>query len=118
VFAVGCLGFAVHGWFFGRPRLQAVGENPKTMSGTKKITMWIQWSDEDGAFIGYCPEFFPCGAVCHGHTEAKTVTKLARLVRQELEERGELPHRLPKQRKGQASRWKASEIRVSAWAVR
>lgn len=72
------------------------------MSETKKITMWIQWSDEDGAFIGYCPEFFPYGAVCHGHTQAKTVTKLARLVRQELEERGELPHRLGKQRKGQA----------------
>jgi hypothetical protein len=46
------------------------------MSGTKKITVWIQWSDEDGAFIGYCPEFFPYRAVCHGHTEAKTSRSL------------------------------------------
>ena len=46
--------------------------------------MWIEWSDEDGAFIGYCPQFFPYGAVCHGHTEAKVVGKLAALVRNEL----------------------------------
>jgi len=58
------------------------------MSETKKISMWIEWSDEDGAFLGYCPQFFPYGAVCHGHTEAKTLMKLATLVREELEERG------------------------------
>jgi hypothetical protein len=59
------------------------------MSETKKISMWIEWSDADGAFIGYCPQFFPYGAVCHGHTEAKVVMKLAALVRKELEERGQ-----------------------------
>ncbi|MBV8141356.1 MAG: hypothetical protein JOZ60_04845 [Verrucomicrobia bacterium] len=48
--------------------------------------MWIEWSDEDAAFIGYCPQFFPYGAVCHGHTEAKALTKLAALVRKELDE--------------------------------
>jgi hypothetical protein len=25
------------------------------MSGTKRITMWIQWCDEDGDFSGYLP---------------------------------------------------------------
>jgi len=59
------------------------------MSETKKISMWIEWSDGDGAFIGYCPQFFPYGAVCHGRTEAKVVMKLAALVRTELEERGQ-----------------------------
>ncbi len=56
------------------------------MSESKRITMWIEWSDEDAAFIGYCPQFFPYGAVCHGHTEAKAVAKLAAIVRDELDE--------------------------------
>ena len=56
------------------------------MKESKKITMWIEWSDEDAAFIGYCPQFFPYGAVCHAHTEAKAVAKLAAIVRDELGE--------------------------------
>ena len=28
------------------------------MIENKKITIWIEWSDEDAAFIGYCPNFF------------------------------------------------------------
>ena len=56
------------------------------MSETKRVAMWIEWSDEDAAFLGYCPQFFPYGAVCHGHTEGKTLYKLAMLVREELEE--------------------------------
>jgi hypothetical protein len=42
---------AVHGSQFTvafLPRSGRSGENPKTMSGTKKITMGIQWSDEGG----------------------------------------------------------------------
>ena len=58
----------------------------KPMSESKRITMWIEWSDEDAAFIGYCPQFFPYGAVCHDPTEAKAVAKLAAIVRDELEE--------------------------------
>jgi hypothetical protein len=49
--------------------------------------MWIEWSDEDAAFIGCCPQFFPYGAVCHSHTEAKAVAKLAAIVRDELDEK-------------------------------
>ena len=56
------------------------------MNEVKKIMMWIEWSDEDDVFIGYCPQFFPYGAVCHGHTEAKAVAKLAAIVRDELGE--------------------------------
>ena len=54
------------------------------MSENKPITMWIEWSDEHAAFLGYCLQFFPYGAVCHGCTEAKAVAKLAAIVRDEL----------------------------------
>src|ERR1700739_2652274 len=64
---------------------RASRESQGAMSWTRKISMWIEWSDADGAFIGYCPQFFPYGAVFHGHTEAKALMKLASLVRKELE---------------------------------
>jgi hypothetical protein len=57
-----------------------------SMNEGKKITMWIEWSDEDDVFIGYCPKFFPYGAVCHAHMEAKAVAKLAAIVQDELGE--------------------------------
>jgi 2-C-methyl-D-erythritol 4-phosphate cytidylyltransferase len=60
------------------------------MSQTKKISMWIEWSDQDGAFLGYCPQFFPYGAVCDAHTEAKALMKLATLVKEELEQRAKV----------------------------
>ena len=63
------------------------GARPGSKSESKKITMWIEWSDEDAAFIGFCPEFFPYGAVCHGHTEAKAIAKLAAILRDELGEK-------------------------------
>jgi hypothetical protein len=28
------------------------------MTENKKITIWIEWSDEDAAFTGYCPNSF------------------------------------------------------------
>jgi len=63
------------------------GSQLDALKESKKITMWIEWSAEDGAFIGYCPQFFPYGAVCHGHTEAKVIGKLAAIVREELRTR-------------------------------
>ena len=66
------------------------------MNESKRITMWIEWSDEDASFIGYCPQFFPYGAVCHGHTEAKAVAKLAAIVRDELDEQTRRRTRVPR----------------------
>jgi hypothetical protein len=63
------------------------GVLPEPTNESKKITMWIEWSDEDAAFFGYCPQFFPYVAVCHGHIEAKAITKLAAIVRDELGEK-------------------------------
>jgi hypothetical protein len=61
-------------------------ERVRTINQSKKIMMWIEWSEEDAAFIGYCPQFFPHRAVCHGHTQAKAVAQLASIVRDELGE--------------------------------
>ena len=47
---------------------------------------FVRWSDEDNAYVGYCPDLFPWGGVCHGATEEKTYGELCALVREEIEE--------------------------------
>ena len=55
---------------------------------------FVQWSDEDQLFIGYCPDVF-IGGVCNGTDEQKVYRDLSHLVAEEIVEsqraRGALP---------------------------
>jgi hypothetical protein len=45
---------------------------------------FVRWSDEDRTYVGYCPDLFPWGGVCHGATEESAYRKLLLLVREEV----------------------------------
>ena len=45
---------------------------------------FIRWSEEDGFYVGYCPDLFPWGGVCHGATEEEVFHELCVLVREEI----------------------------------
>jgi hypothetical protein len=47
---------------------------------------FVRWSDEDKAYVGYCPDLFPGGGVCHGDDEERTYRQLCELVREEIKE--------------------------------
>ncbi len=47
---------------------------------------FVRWSDDDGVYVGYCPDLFPWGGVCHGADEEQTYRELRELVRAEIEE--------------------------------
>ena len=47
---------------------------------------FVRWSDEDHAYVGYCPDLFPWGGVCHSATEEETYAALCALVREEIED--------------------------------
>jgi predicted RNase H-like HicB family nuclease len=47
---------------------------------------FVRWSDEDGVYVGYCPDLFPWGGVCHGADEEQTYQQLGELVREEIEQ--------------------------------
>ena len=47
---------------------------------------FIQWDDEDGLYVGYCPDLFPWGAVRHSSTEEEAYRQLCALVAEEVEE--------------------------------
>jgi hypothetical protein len=56
------------------------------MDQKASVTLRVEWSDEDGAFIGYCLELFPYGAVCDAPTRYDCLKILGGIVEEELSE--------------------------------
>ena len=55
---------------------------------------FVQWSDTDKLFIGYCPDLF-IGGICHGADEQKVYRQLSRLVADEIAESQRAKRPLP-----------------------
>jgi hypothetical protein len=47
---------------------------------------FVLWNDNDSLYVGYCPDLFPWGGVCHGESEETTYHQLCVLVRAEVEQ--------------------------------
>ncbi len=47
---------------------------------------FVRWEEADGTYVGYCPDLFPWGGVCHSTTEEETYRELCRLVADEVED--------------------------------
>ncbi|MBI4658352.1 MAG: pilus assembly protein HicB [Verrucomicrobia bacterium] len=47
---------------------------------------FVRWEEEDGLYVGYCPDLFPRGGVCHAGTEDQAYRQLCALVAEEVEE--------------------------------
>ena len=58
------------------------------MKTEDRYLKFVRWSDADGLYIGYCPDLFPWGGVCHGTSEEDAYRQLTELVREEVEELG------------------------------
>jgi predicted RNase H-like HicB family nuclease len=50
------------------------------MKSQDRYLMFTRWSEGDKAYIGYCPDLFPYGGVCHGNTPVEAFTKLCEIV--------------------------------------
>ncbi|MCY3772324.1 MAG: type II toxin-antitoxin system HicB family antitoxin [Gemmatimonadetes bacterium] len=63
------------------------------MTRSAKYIKIVEWSDEDGCFIGYCPGII--GPCCHGDEETEVYRELCQIVDEWLEiaqkENKELP---------------------------
>ena len=56
------------------------------MKAQDQYLKFVRWEDEDSLYIGYCPDLFPWGGVCHGTTEEDAYRQLCALVADEVEE--------------------------------
>jgi len=54
------------------------------MKAEDSYLKFVRWSEADSLYVGYCPDLFPWGGVCHAPTEEETYTELCSLVREEL----------------------------------
>lgn len=54
------------------------------MKAEDRYLKFVRWSDDDRTYIGYCPDLFPWGGVCHGASEESAYRKLLVLVRKEV----------------------------------
>lgn len=41
---------------------------------------FVQWSKADRAYVGYCPDLFPAGGVCHGATAVEAFKRLIEII--------------------------------------
>jgi len=56
---------------------------------------FVRWNEDDNLYVGYCPDLFPWGGVCHGDSEETTYHQLCVLVREEVEELSKEGKELP-----------------------
>ena len=56
------------------------------MKSEDQYLKFVRWNEADGLYVGYCPDLFPCGGVCHGDTEEAAYHQLCDLVREEVNE--------------------------------
>ncbi len=56
------------------------------MNATDRYLKFVQWNEADNLYVGYCPDLFPWGGVCHDELEEETYHQLTELVREEVEE--------------------------------
>jgi hypothetical protein len=59
------------------------------MKAADQYLRFVRWSDEDNLYVGYCPDLFPWGGVCHGSDEHATYRELGEIIAQEVSERSE-----------------------------
>ena len=56
------------------------------MKAQDQYLKYVRWEEADGLYVGYCPDLFPWGGVCHAGTEEETFRQLCALVAEEVEE--------------------------------
>ncbi len=65
------------------------------MKTEDRYLKFVRWSEADALYVGYCPDLFPWGGVCHAATEEAAYRQLGELVREEVEELARAGKTLP-----------------------
>jgi hypothetical protein len=56
------------------------------MKAQDSYLKFVRWNEQDRLYVGYCPDLFPWGGVCHASTEEDAYRELCSLVREEIEQ--------------------------------
>ena len=50
------------------------------MKPQDRYLAYVRWSEEDQLYVGYCPDLFPFGGVCHGDTSVEAYRRLSEIL--------------------------------------
>jgi predicted RNase H-like HicB family nuclease len=56
------------------------------MKAEDRYLKFVRWEEQDRGYVGFCPDLFPWGGVCHADTEDEAFRQLAVLVKEEVED--------------------------------
>ena len=56
------------------------------MKPEDRYLKFVRWEEEDRSYVGYCPDLFPWGGVCHAENEDDAFRQLRALVQEEVQE--------------------------------
>ena len=56
------------------------------MKAQDQYLKFVRWEEADQIYVGYCPDLFPWGSVCHGTTEEEAYRQLCVFVVEEVED--------------------------------
>ena len=56
------------------------------MKPQHRYLRFVRWEDADSLYVGYCPDLFPWGGVCHANSEEEAYRQLRALVGEEVED--------------------------------
>ena len=54
------------------------------MKAEDRYLKFVRWEDDDRLYVGYCPDLFPYGGVCHADSEQEAYRILCDLVLEEV----------------------------------
>jgi hypothetical protein len=54
------------------------------MKPEERHLKFVCWSEEDSTYVGYCPDLFLWGDVCHAASEEETYHQLCGLVHEKV----------------------------------
>lgn len=56
------------------------------MKPEDRYLKFVRWEEDDRLYVGYCPDLFPWGGVCHAESEDNAFRQLRELVQEEVQE--------------------------------
>ena len=65
------------------------------MKAQDRYRTYVRWEEKDSLYIGYCPDVFPWGGVCHATTEKEAYLELGVRVEEEVAQLREIARELP-----------------------
>lgn len=54
------------------------------MKAQDRYLKFVRWEEGDSLYVGYCPDLFPWGGICHDDTEEGAYHQLCALVADEV----------------------------------